>query len=74
MNAPRDHYRYHQKKGGKILHSGITKDPDRRDQQHQARWPGSHLAVQGPAVTEETAREWEKTKRKSINPPRKPKR
>jgi len=71
---PRTHFRYHQKnKDGKILHSGITKNPEQRDQQHQTRWPGSHLSVQGPRVTEESARKWEETKHKSINPPRNPK-
>ncbi len=72
MPKPRNYYRYDYRVGGKIRHSGITKKPDQREQQHQTRWPGGHLSVVGPAVTEETAREWEKTKRKSITPPHKP--
>ena len=68
MNAPRDHYRYDFKRGGKTVHSGITKDPDRREQEHKKRFRGGNLSVVGPAVTEKTAREWEKTKRKTITP------
>ena len=70
-NKPRDWTRYDQKKGNKIVHSGITKDPERREEEHQQRWPGSRLVKKGPTVTEDTAKEWEKTKQKSITPKRK---
>ena len=73
MATPRTHYRYDYLVGGKIRHSGITIHPDQRQQQHRSRWPGGMLKVIGPRVTEETARAWEKTKRKSITPVRKPK-
>ena len=55
MNAPRNWYRYDFKVGNKIRHSGITRDPDQREKQHQERWPSGHLSVQGPAVTKDAA-------------------
>ena len=68
----RNYYRYRVKDPkGRVFHSGITKDPDAREKQHQGRWPGSHLVIEGPAVTEETAREWESRQKKSITPERK---
>ena len=70
MPKPRNWYRYDYKIGNKIRHSGITKDPERREGEHKARWPGGHLKLVGPAVTEDTAREWEKTKKKAITPKR----
>ena len=73
MPKPRNHYRYHYLVARKIRHSGITKYPEQREQQHRVRWPGGRLQVVGPVVTEETARKWEQSKRKSITPPRKKK-
>lgn len=67
-NKPRNYYRYHYLIGHRIRHSGVTKDPERREEEHQQRWPGGHLRVVGPAVTKETALEWEETKRRSITP------
>ncbi len=71
VNKPRDWTRYHHKKGNKISHSGITKDPERREGEHKRRFGGGRLVKVGPKVTEDTARKWEKTKRKSITPRRK---
>ena len=68
---PRNFYRYDYKIGNRIRHSGITKDPDRREAEHHIRWPGGHLVVVGPAVTEDSARKWEETKQKAITPKRK---
>ncbi len=31
-------YRYHFKKGNKIIHTGITNDIDRREAEHQRKW------------------------------------
>jgi hypothetical protein len=70
-DKPRDWTRYDQKVGNKIVHSGITKDPERREGEHQQRWPKSRLVKQGPKVTEDSARDWEKTKQKTITPERK---
>lgn len=72
MPESRDTYKYDfVDKAGKILHSGITNDLERREKEHQQRWPGGHIVKQGRATTEEAAREWEKTKQKTITPPRK---
>ena len=68
MNAPRNWYRYDFKVGNKIRHSGITRDPDQREKQHQERWPSGHLSVQGPAVTKDAALKWEEGKHKTITP------
>jgi predicted GIY-YIG superfamily endonuclease len=67
----RDWYKYHYKIGNKIRHSGITQDLERREQEHQRRWPGGHIVQVGRATTEEAAREWEETKHKAITPRRK---
>lgn len=66
----RDTYKYDFKVGHKIIHSGITNDLDRREQEHQQRWPKGHIVQVGRATTEEAARAWEETKMKTITPPR----
>ena len=71
MTKPRNYYRYDFKIGNKIKHSGITNGLDRREQEHQQRWPNGHIKKVGPAVTQDSALEWEKTKQKTITPERK---
>ena len=71
MTKPRDTYKYDFKVGNKIVHSGITNDLDRREQEHKQRWPSGHIVKVGKAATEEAARKWEETKQKTITPPRK---
>jgi predicted GIY-YIG superfamily endonuclease len=71
MNAPRDHWRYRLKQGNKVVHNGITTDPEQREQAHQRQFPNSRVVVEGPAVTEETARDWESRQPKTETPPRK---
>jgi predicted GIY-YIG superfamily endonuclease len=66
--AKRDTYKYDFKIGNKIVHSGITKDLDRREQEHKQRWSNGHIVKVGRATTEEAAREWEETKQKTITP------
>ena len=70
--AKRDTYTYDYKVGNKIMHSGITDDLERRESEHKRRWPGGHIVKVGSAKTEKSAREWEKTKQKTITPRRKP--
>ena len=43
MSKKRDTYTYHQKIGNEIVHSGITNDLQRREKEHQQRWPKSHI-------------------------------
>lgn len=72
MSTPRDTYRYQLWHSGKVVHHGITNDPDRRQSEHRERWPGCQLRVVGPAVSRETGLAWEKDQTKSITPdPRK---
>jgi len=68
MGKKRDTYTYDFKIGNKIVHSGITKDLDRREEEHQQRWPNGHIFKVGVAKTEEDARTWEETKKKTITP------
>lgn len=62
--------KYDFKMGNKILHSGITNDLERREVEHQQRWPKGHIVQVGRATTEEAALEWEETKKKTITPRR----
>lgn len=61
-NKPRNWYRYQFKIGNEIKHGGITQDLADREQQHQVKWPKGHIKQVGPAVTEDSAREWENDK------------
>ncbi len=65
MGKPRDTYKYHFKDGNKILHSGITNDLDRREDEHQQTWPGGHIKQVGHKTTEDGAREWEEDQDKA---------
>jgi predicted GIY-YIG superfamily endonuclease len=59
MADNRDTYKYHFKIGNKIVHGGITNDLDRREQEHQQKWPKGHITQVGNRTTEEAARKWE---------------
>jgi len=67
----RSWYKYDYKIGHKIKYSGITQDLERREQEHQQRWPGGHIVQVGRATTKEAALEWEQTKQQVITPKRK---
>ena len=62
MSKERDTYKYHYKIGNKIVHGGITNDLERREQEHQDKWPKGHIKQVGRRTTEEAARKWEKDK------------
>lgn len=62
MPKPRDFYKYHFKVGNKIVHGGITKDLEEREQKHRQKWPKGHILQIGRRTTEEAARKWEKEK------------
>ena len=70
--APRNTRKYDFKVGNKIVHSGITNDLDRREDEHQQRWSKGRIVQVGRATTEKAARDWETTKQKTITPRRKP--
>jgi predicted GIY-YIG superfamily endonuclease len=65
MPKRRDTYKYHFKIGHKIVHSGITDDLERREQEHQLKWPSGHTTQVGHRTTEEAAREWEEKQKKA---------
>ena len=57
----RDTFKYHLKRGNKILRSGITNDLDRREKEHQQEYrPDVHITKVGIASTRKGAEEWEK--------------
>ena len=62
MTKKRDTYKYYQKIGNKIVHGGITNDLERREKEHQQKWPKSHIFKVGQKTTEDGARKWEKDK------------
>ena len=63
--AERDTYKYHFKVGNKIVHSGITDNLERREQEHNQKWPTGHIVQVGRCTTEEAAREWEEKQKKA---------
>ncbi len=59
--ATRDAYKYHLKRGNKVIRSGITNDLDRREKEHQQEYGEDvHITQVGRATTREGARDWEK--------------
>ncbi len=72
MAKAKSTYKYYFKVGNKIVHGGITNDLERREQEHQQKWPKGHICKVGHRTTEEAAREWEKdmiSKRVVKSPP-----
>jgi hypothetical protein len=65
------HYTYEYKVGNKVVHRGMTTDLDRRETEHQRRWPGGQIVQVGGKKTETQARAWEANQDKTITPARK---
>lgn len=55
----RNYYRYQLKDGNEIKYIGITNDPDRRESEHNSDKKFNKMDVVGPAVSKETAQQWE---------------
>lgn len=53
---PRNTYKYDFKVGNKIMHSGITKDLERRELGHKQEWRKGHIVQVGRRTTEDAAR------------------
>ena len=54
-------YKYHFKHGNAILHTGITRDLERREQEHQRTYgDGGHIHKVGRATTLDAALKWER--------------
>ena len=62
----RNTYKYHYKQGNRIVHTGITDDLKRREQEHQKQYGKGHIKQVGRATTREAALKWEgeQTRRK----------
>ena len=56
----RDTYKYHLKDGRRVVHRGITNDLDRREQEHQTKYPGTQITQVGRRTTREAALGWER--------------
>ena len=61
MVAFLDTYKYHFKVGNKIVHTGITVDLKRREQEHQQRrgWGKGRIKQVGERTTRDAALAWE---------------
>jgi predicted GIY-YIG superfamily endonuclease len=57
---PRDTYKYVLKAGNRIVHRGVTSDLKRREAEHKAHIPQSHVVQVGRRTTREQALEWER--------------
>ena len=60
--AARDTYKYQFKVGNNIKHGGITNNLNRRELEHQQRWPTGHIRQVGRRTTEVGGRRWERSK------------
>lgn len=58
--AERDTYKYQLKKGHKVVHRGITYDLDRREAEHQERFPDAEIKQVGRKTTRKAALKWER--------------
>ena len=68
----RNTYKYHFKKGNKILHTGITNDLDRREKEHKREYGADgHIKKVGIATTLDAALKWESEQTERGNPTRK---
>jgi predicted GIY-YIG superfamily endonuclease len=56
----RDCYKYHLKRGRRVVHRGITSDLTRREAEHQAEFPNSRILQIGRRTTREAALNWER--------------
>ncbi|MCY3552748.1 MAG: hypothetical protein OXN27_23175 [Candidatus Poribacteria bacterium] len=64
IEPKRDTYKYHLKRGNKVIRSGITNDIDRREREHQRNLGNDvHIQQVGRRTTREGAKEWEKKQR-----------
>ena len=65
MATSRTTYKYHFKLGNRIVHTGITRDIDRREAEHQRKtgWSRGHIVQVGFRTTREAALRWEAEQR-----------
>ncbi|MDE2705704.1 MAG: GIY-YIG nuclease family protein [Gemmatimonadota bacterium] len=70
MATSRTIYKYHFKLGNKIVHTGITRDIDRREAEHRQKpgWRRGHIVQIGRRTTQEAALQWEAEQRRLGKP------
>ena len=56
----RNTFKYHLKRGRKVVHRGITNDLERREAEHQQRFPGAKIKQVGRRTTRAAALKWER--------------
>ena len=62
--SKRDTHKYHLKRGNRIIRSGITNDPDRREKEHQRDYGKDvHIQKVGRVTTRDGARDWERNQK-----------
>ena len=67
----RNTYKYHFKIGNRIVHTGITKDLDRREQEHKNTFGvEGHMKTVGRPTTLDVALKWESEQTRLGNPTR----
>ena len=67
--SERDTYKYNFKRGNTIIHTGITNDLERREQEHQRDIDRKgHISKVGIATTREAALQWENQQRQKGKP------
>jgi len=60
MANERDTYKYQMKDGKKVVHRGVTNDLQRREREHQERFPDTHIEQIGRRTTREAGLKWER--------------
>lgn len=60
MAKQRDTYKYHLKQGKKVVHRGVTYDLERREAQHQEKFPNSNIEQVGRRTSRDAALKWER--------------
>ena len=70
MATSRTIYKYHFKLGNRIVHTGITRDIDRREAEHRQKpgWGRGHIVQIGRRTTREAAQQWEAEQRQLGKP------
>ena len=73
LDALRDTYKYHLKRGNRILRIGITNDLDGREREHQRKYGDDvHLQQVGRRTTRPAAMDWENDQQKALHKPLRP--
>lgn len=62
----RDTYTYEFRVGRRVVHRGITNNPERREREHRENFPTGRLVVIGRAKTRAGAERWERQQTRTI--------